>query len=128
MFKKITASLFALFVTAGCGYPQNDVFPDEAMPDTVPMYTIAECMPGEEFRRYVIQNFGHEPLLLGYGFVSLLAETGEQYYAEGVMFLTGNIDTGTWSVSVTFEDDMTRNLISGLDLQLMTYGPPGTDL
>jgi len=115
-------------MATGCAYPQNRGLPDEAMPETLPMYTVADCMPGEEFREYVIQNFGHEPLLLGYGFVSLLGENGEQYYADGVMFLTSNIETGTWSVSITFEDDMSCNLISGLDLQPMTYDPPGTDL
>lgn len=128
MFSKFAASFLALLVTAGCAYPQSGELPDEAAPNTIPMYTVADCMPGEEFRRYVIQNFGHEPLLLGYGYVVFIQEDGTEALAEGVMFLTGNIDTGTWGVSITFDDDMTCNLISGLDLQPMSYGPLGTDL
>lgn len=128
MFGKFAASFLALLVTAGCAYPQSDRMQDTAAPDTIPMYTVADCMPGEEFRRYLIQNFGHEPLLLGYGFVVVTQEDGTESVEEGTMFLTANLDTGTWSVSITFEDDMSCNVISGLDLQPMTYGPPGTDL
>lgn len=128
MFGKIAASCIALLVTAGCAYPQSGNLPDEAAPDTIPMYTVADCMPGEDFRRYLIQNFGHEPLLLGYGFVVVIQEDGTETVAEGAMFLTANLETGTWSVSITFEDDMSCNVISGLDLQPMSYGPPGIDL
>lgn len=129
MYSKITSSLFALFVTAGCAYPQSsEIWPDEAEPLTIPMYTVANCMPGDEFRPYIIQNFGHEPLLLGYGIISIIQDDGSAIAADGAMFLTANLDTGTWIVSITFPDDMICNLISGLDLQPMSYGPPGTDL
>ena len=128
MFGKIAASCIALLVTVGCAYPQSDRMQDPAAPDTIPMYTVADCMPGEDFRRYLIQNFSHEPLLLGYGFIVVVQEDGTETVAEGAMFLTANLETGTWSVSITFEDDMSCNVISGFELQPMTYGPPGIDL
>lgn len=129
MFKKITSSLVALFITTGCAYPQSDgVMPDEAAPDAIPMFTVADCMPNEEYIRYVVQNFGHKPLLLGYGFVVVLQEDGSELVVEGAMFLTANLGTGTWSVSITFEDNMTCSIISGLNLQPMSLGPPGTNL
>lgn len=128
MFNKFAASFLALLVTAGCAYPQSDRMQDPAAPNTIPMYTVADCMPGEEFRNYIVQNFGHQPLLLGYGFVVVVQEDGAETVADGAMFLTANLETGTWSVSITFEDDTICNLISGFELQPMTYGPPGIDL
>ena len=129
MYKTVTSCLVALFITAGCAYPQsNEIMPDEAMPDTIPMYTTADCMPGPEFRDYISNNFGHEPMLLGYGYVMVIQENGDEVPVGGVMFLTTNIDTGTWTVSITFPDDMVCNLISGFGLQPMSYEPPGTDI
>ena len=98
------------------------------MPDTQPMYTVADCMPGPEFRQYLVQNFGHEPLLLGRGFVVVVQDDGTEAVADGVMFLTANLDTETWSVSIAFQDGMICNVISGLELQPMTYSLPGTPL
>lgn len=128
MFNKFAASFLALLVTAGCAYPQSGNLPDEAAPNTIPMYTVADCMPGDEFRNYIVKNFGHEPLLLGYGYVVFIQEDGTEALAEGVMFLTANLDSGSWGISITFEDDMTCSLTYGFDLQPMTYDLLGTDI
>lgn len=81
---------------------------------SLPMYTRTDCEPYKAFNELFEEKYGEKKLALGLGTVFVIDEhPSNTYPAQGIMAIWTNQDSGTFSITVTFEDTMTCLLTSG---------------
>lgn len=101
MFKSITAAiLLSTIVTASIAQgtePKN-------------LYTVSECVNIDIASELLEKEYGEKPFALGTAFVEI-PEYGE---AEGVLVITVNPKTRTYTINIIFEEDnMVCIILSG---------------
>lgn len=108
-----TALLFAL--GASCAVAQDA--------ESQQMTMFANCMTSEKYKDYVVNQFGETPKYYGLGYIAFPFE-GKTEFAKGYMLFTTNPESGTYSISITFDDGTTCEVLSGI--QLTPFVIPGT--
>lgn len=78
------------------------------------MYTSTSCEPYEVLNEMFEEKYSEKKLALALGTVFVIdGHPDNTYPAPGIVAIWTNQDTGTFSITVTFEDTMTCLLTSG---------------
>jgi hypothetical protein len=107
--------VYKTLLTAGSVFGFTMLASAQQLPNTQPMLAIAHCMPADQYAEYVVREFGEEPVLMGWGFVDVADENFEPRGSEGMLVVTANFDTGTFSINITYEDGINCTLMQGLE-------------
>lgn len=101
MFKLITGLVLSLFGTSVALAEESG---------RVNLYTVSTCAKMEQASKSLSQSYGEKPFALGTAF----AEVPEHGTIEGVLIITVNPDTRTYTINMVFEeDDMVCMILSG---------------
>lgn len=120
--------MYKTFLLAGGIFSIAVLASAQQLPNTQPMLAVAHCMPADEYAAYAAREFGEAPVLMGWGFVDVANENFEPRVSEGMMVITANFDTGTFSVNITYEDGMNCTLMQGLEFEPWPSRYPGESL
>ena len=98
--------LLALFVFAGSANAENLRYQ--------PLVVLGHCSDTTDYITMLNEQYGEIPILKGRAFVQVPAEyDGEIAIVEGVLVITTNYKSNTYSVSITFDNDTTCSIING---------------
>jgi hypothetical protein len=94
--------------------------------NTRPMAMTAWCTSIDEFADHAYEYHGEPPVLTGVGYITILGDS-EPQFAQGLMVITANLDSGSFSLNIGFDDGTNCTLMTGFNLEPFSL-PAGTDL
>ena len=99
-------SLLALFGTASIATAEQLKYQ--------PMVVFGQCTETLGYAQMLKEQFSEEPILKGDAYIQIPNKEGTDIdMAKGMLVVTANFKTSTYSVSITFEDGTTCSLING---------------
>lgn len=92
-----------------------------ALSQSLPMYTNTNCEPYEQISELLEEKYSEKKLALAWGTVFVIDDHPDNTYpAQGIVSIWTNQDSGSFSITVTFEDTMTCLLTSGVGFEPYT--------
>lgn len=80
--------------------------------NTISMPMVGWCAPIAETARQLTEKYGERPIISGNGFISI-PNGNDTEIAEGTMVITANLDSGSFTVNISFTDGMNCIVLSG---------------
>ena len=105
MIKKIISSL-ALFGTASIATAEELKYQT--------MVVFGQCTETSGYEQMLSEQFGEQPILKGEAYIQIPNnDVTEIDIAKGMLVITTNYETSTYSVSIAFNDGTTCSLVNG---------------
>lgn len=105
MLRNLILSL-AVFGSAGIANAENLNYQ--------PIVVFGQCTDTTSYAQMLKEQYGEEPILKGQAYIQVPNQKGDDLVmTEGMLVITTNYKSTTYSVSITFEDGNTCSLING---------------